>query len=353
MSKQRSAEDLIFGKWPDFLIAKGMDPAFFSGRAGPCPFCGGNDRYRWNAKKYGGVWCCRGCTDSKYANGFRMYMEHANCDFREAADAIREYFNTPGSSEPITREQRAAMTDEWTPEKVQESQYKMQRLVDAAYEVRPGDPVWLYLMNRVKGINFFPQNIRFHPALPYWESPKERGGKFTLLGNYPAMLAVAHDPLGNFVQIHKTYLTADGHKADVPQVKKNGAGTGSNSFAVRMMEPMGDTLGISEGIETGIASAVLMNIPVWPCLNGQVMSAFQLPDYLKGQIRRLVIFKDNDPLRAMGRNPDGSPSMKSPGAFYAAQAANLARQQGLRPMLVTAAKVGMDMDDYLRSQVAA
>ena len=34
------AEDLAFGRWPDILTARGMDSAFFSGRNGPCPFCG-------------------------------------------------------------------------------------------------------------------------------------------------------------------------------------------------------------------------------------------------------------------------------------------------------------------------
>ena len=54
------AEDLAYGRWPEILQRAGMADTFFSGRHGPCPFCGGTDRYRWS-NKYGGVWLCTMC----------------------------------------------------------------------------------------------------------------------------------------------------------------------------------------------------------------------------------------------------------------------------------------------------
>ena len=46
------AEDLGYGHWTDILISAGLDRSFLSGKPGPCPFCGGNDRFQWKANKF-------------------------------------------------------------------------------------------------------------------------------------------------------------------------------------------------------------------------------------------------------------------------------------------------------------
>ena len=65
--------------------------------------------------------------------------------------------------------------------------------------------------------------------------------------------------------IHRTYLTDDGQKADVPTVKKI-LGSLPPSSAVRLSEP-GSTLGIAEGIETALCAAVRFGIPVWAAIS--------------------------------------------------------------------------------------
>lgn len=348
------AEDLAFGRWPDILTARGMDPSFFNGKKGPCPFCGGSDRYHWVQKKYGGVWVCNSCTDDKYATGFNMLMRHMGySSFRDAADDVRDFFGSNPNVKPIPREQRLAQQEGMTPEKVERNRARMSKFWNEAREVREGDPVWLYMRNRVPGMNFMPANIRYHPSLEYWAPPPQGQEKPVLLGRFPAMLAYAQAPDGALVQLHKTYLTPDGAKADVPVAKKTDLGVGINSFAVRMMEPQGDKLGICEGLETGWASAMLRNIPVWPCLNGPAMAAFDLPPELYGQVKTLVIFADSDELKPAGRNPDGSTKWRRPGSHYAETLAQRARQQGLRTLIIRPAKVGDDMANYWEGQVAA
>lgn len=351
------AEDLAFGRWPEILQARGMSASYFNQKNGPCPFCpdgGGKDRYRWTQKKYGGVWVCSACTEGKYATGFNMLMKHMGYQtFREAADDVRDFFGANPNVKPIPREQRLAMDGSMTPETVLRNRTRMLKTWDEGYEVTSGDPVDLYLNSRVRGLDFVPANIRFHPALPYWAPPPEGQDKPVLLGRFPAMLAYAQAPDGSLAQLHKTYLTLQGAKADVPLVKKTDLGVGVNSFAVRMLEPYGDTLGVCEGFETGCASAMLRDIPVWPCLNGPAMSEFELPPELRGQIKKLVIFEDSDELKAFGRNPDGSTKWRRPGSVYAQKLADRARQWGLRTLIIKSAKVGDDIADYWSAQAVA
>lgn len=86
------------------------------------------------------------------------------------------------------------------------------------------------------------------------------------------MFAKGEDPDGNLVQLHKTYLTADGQQADVPDAKKTDVGIGSNCFAFRIYDEIGEELGVAEGIETAAAASVLWGIPVWPCHCSSIMS---------------------------------------------------------------------------------
>lgn len=347
------AEDLAFGRWPDILVARGMDRSFFTGKNGPCPFCGGKDRYAWS-HKYGGVWVCRQCTNGKYATGFSMLMQHMGYQtFGEAADDVRDFFSVQSNIKPLSREARMAALNEWTPERVARNRTRMLRTWNEAREVTVGDPVHRYMLNRVPGMNFIPAGIRFHPALEYWDKPKQEGGKPVLLGKFPAMLAYAQGVDGELVQLHKTYLTMEGLAADVPLRKKTDLGVGVNSLAVRLMEVVGDTLGVSEGLETAWAAAMLRDVPVWSCLNGPALSEFVLPQEYRGQVRRLLIYADSDELKQVGRNPDGSPRMRRAGSEYAQKLAQRAIAQGLKPMIVRPAKVGDDMADYWKNKIAA
>ncbi len=352
------AEDLAFGRWPEILQARGIQSSYFNGRNGPCPFCpdgGGKDRYRW-VEKYGGVWVCSACTEGKYAGGFVMLMRHMGyLSFREAADDVRQYCKGGTGIKSINRDTRSKLSAPATndQETAAHNRSRMERIWSEAQEVKLGDPVALYLSHRIPGLDFSLANIRFHPRLPYWVPPELPGERYRLLGNFPAMLAYAQAPDGSLAQLHKTYLTESGHKANVPIGKKTDLGVGVNSFAVRIAPSMGNTLGVSEGIETAIASSMLRQIPVWPCLNGPAMSEFELPPELAGIVRKVVIFEDADELKTFGRNADGSPRLRRPGSVYAQKLAARLAATGIRTMIIKSGKVGDDMADYWAARVAA
>jgi hypothetical protein len=57
--------------------------------AGPCPFCGGEDRFRVQPNAPGGGrWLCRGCTDGKWRDALAYVMRRDNLSFREACERL-------------------------------------------------------------------------------------------------------------------------------------------------------------------------------------------------------------------------------------------------------------------------
>lgn len=337
-----NAEDLAYGYWPEILSAAGVDGAFLTGRSGPCPFCGGCDRYQFQNRN-GGRYVCRHCTEGKYRSGFDFLMRHMGLrTFREAADYVRNHFNVSPNAAPgpVVDRRHPGVRDtrsEMTPERIERNREKMQAVWDNAHSVAPDDPVDRYLRGRLPGLEQIPTEIRFHPALPYWEAPRSLDGRPVLIGNFPAMLVRGFDPSGSLVQIHKTFLTADGKKADVPHPKKTDVGVGSNSFAFRIGgDPQTDTLGVSEGIETALAAMTLRpGVPVWPCHSASVMANFVVPEMYRSVIKRVVIYADTDRLK------DG----RRAGQEAAAKLADSLRKQGVKSLIVRPAKVGYDMAD--------
>lgn len=109
----------------------------------------------------------------------------------------------------------------------------------------------------------------------------------------PAMIARV-DPsdvarvAGERAALHRTYLTDDGHKADVSSPRKM-LGAMPTGAAVRLM-PHETVLGIAEGIETAFSAAALFNVPVWAALTADLLMAWEPP----ASVTTVFVFGDND-----------------------------------------------------------
>ncbi|WP_345797161.1 toprim domain-containing protein [Castellaniella sp. MT123] len=131
--------------------------------------------------------------------------------------------------------------------------------------------------------------LRFVPKLDYWHDA-------VLLGAFPAMLAAVTDQAGVLVNVHRTYLSSDGHKADVPAVKKLCKSAGvmagaSIKLGAPVLRPDGRPgLGIAEGIETAIAASILFGVPTWSCISAHGLETFTPPP----EVRNLYVFADHD-----------------------------------------------------------
>lgn len=269
--KSRVAE-MAIGCWPGILPALGIDAKYLSNKHGPCPVCGGHDRFRFDDKDGRGTWICSHCGAG---DGFDLLQHVFGWRFREAAEQVERILGTlPVVSATPLR-----------PERAEEDKVRvLTRTWQDARPVTRDDPVWRYLnLTRRLGLDVMPADLRFHPALGYFD---ENGRE---LGRFPAMLARMTYPDGSGASIHRTYLTNDGKKAPVSEPKKAMSGRPLNKAAVRL-GAVGRHLGIAEGIETALAAARRFHVPVWAATNAGLMEAWKPP----AGVERVSIFGDND-----------------------------------------------------------
>lgn len=298
MHKPKTADEAI-GRWPGILSALGVDRRYLVNRHGPCPSCEGKDRFRFDDKNGRGTWYCNQCGPG---DGFELLKLVNGWSFQDAAKQVDKIIGTVQAG-PVTKDRTEkskvdALRSVWT----------------ASREVTKGDPVWRYLTGRV-GIESIPAALRFHPGLRHSEG-----------STYPAMVAKMTAPDGSGVSIHRTYLTDDGQKAPVKDVKKFMSGKPLNAAAVRLSE-VREYTGIAEGIETALAASIRFQTPVWAATNAVLLESWVPPEGVK----RVLIAGDND-------------------ASYTGQSAafNLARRlirDGYAVEIVIPEKVGTDWAD--------
>lgn len=149
----------------------------------------------------------------------------------------------------------------------------------------PGDPVVRYLMRRgFGGVWPLPEALRLHPALDYWHD----GAK---LGTFAAMVAPVTAPDGRMVALHRTYLSADGRKADVPTVKRLTAAAGPLAGAsIRLHAPRAGVLGVCEGVETALGAWCASGVGTAAAYCAHALAEYQWPM----AVRRLLVFADAD-----------------------------------------------------------
>lgn len=88
--------DLAQGRWPEILTTlANVDPAHLVDKHGPCPLCGGKDRFRFDDQDGSGSWFCNQC-GGKHQNGgagsgMDLLMRRTGWSFQAAASAIEQW----------------------------------------------------------------------------------------------------------------------------------------------------------------------------------------------------------------------------------------------------------------------
>ncbi len=299
-------KDRARGRWPGILPALGIGESFLTGKHGPCPLCGGKDRWRWDNREGRGTWICSQCGAG---DGIKLVMEKNGWEFREAAKQIETVI---GSAPDAPKRERSDC----------DKRDSMNRLWRSSKAVESNDPVGRYLVRRI-GLTSFPSclrtayNVRYQSDCPSF---------------HPAMIAMVTGPDGTPSILHRTYLTVDGLKAPVIEPRRLMPGTFAKGAAIRLA-PAGDALGIAEGIETALSASVLFGVPCWAAVSAGMLAAWQPPT----EARRIIIFGDND-------------------ANYAGQAAAYALARRLRSdervvEVQIPAEVGADWNDVHQLQL--
>jgi hypothetical protein len=143
-----------------------------------------------------------------------------------------------------------------------------------------GSPAEIYL-RQARRLSYMPgADVRFHP-----DAPRSYGAWAGL----PSMLALVRDRAGSPCGLHVTALRSDGSGKALGNRSRVMFGTVA-AAAVRLTPLRGDTLAVSEGLETGLAFAELHQTPTWAALSTSGLRAFAVPS----GVRRLIVAADSD-----------------------------------------------------------
>ncbi|SFM76606.1 DUF7146 domain-containing protein [Shimia aestuarii] len=259
--------ELAKGKWPSVHSALGLQEQYLKNQHGPCPICGGKDRYRYDNKEGRGTYFCNQCGAG---DGFDLLKQFRGWTFAEAAKAVREVLGEARVEPRRTAKAGASNKD------------LRNQLWQQSHRVRAGDATEVYLKARGLVLQHVSADLRTCPRC--WFGKDARGQKQF----FPAMIAMVRDKLGKPVTLHRTYLF-NGAKAPVAYPRKLMPGSVPAGSAVRLCDP-GPVLGIAEGIETALAASELFGVPVWAALTANRLSTWEPPS----EAKEIIIYADND-----------------------------------------------------------
>lgn len=247
-------------RWREILPRLGIATHFLSKKHGPCPLCGGKDRFRFDDKDGSGSYYCNQCGAG---NGIIMLRKLHGWDF---ATACREIDGIIGTGAP---KKSAA------PRSIGADTHRAHAIRRALADATDADVVDTYLRRR--GLSVSSAALRGDARCPYFSGNE-------IVGRFPAVLAPILGPDGKLQSAQRIYdAEIAPRKKIMPPIDTITGG------AVRLFDAA-DKLGLTEGIETGLAVRQLFGFPTWAALSAGGMEAFIVP----AGIRELYIFGDND-----------------------------------------------------------
>ncbi len=332
---------------------------------GPCPACGGTDRFGVNLRK--GVFLCRRC-DAKGGN-LDLVMLVRGLEFRAALDWLMGPKHEISDEERRERDRKAEqnrLRNEARAEKERRQAIAAARAIWEKGQPAEGTAVREYLTRRGidrDRLSALPKCLRFAPDLAY---TVRRESGWETIHRGPAMVAAVQGPDHRFSAVHRTWIDLDrpNGKASIvdPQTgealpakkvigsKKGGAirlsGASYSSPVMMMGEGIETTLSaMIAGVEQGAmfwAGVDLGNMAGRREIRGESMKYAGIPDLEDDEafvppigVTRLVYVMDGD---------------SDPKLTRAKLEAGLRRAMVKRPGLkgqIAAAPQGFDLNDIL------
>jgi len=297
------------------------------GVTGPCPVCGGDDRFSLVKKK--NIFSCRNCGPDPGAGDAIDLVKFVNgVEFVEAVKFLTGEDPPKGSANSDAPPRDDTAIREWrAEERARRDTEDKQKAVKQAEAVAgaqdlfarakpfPGSLADKYMRGR--GVMLEPEqsaDLRFVPALDYRgfaDSKKETSE--TVLGQFPCMLAAIRDAQGKFIGVHRTYLDPDGKG----KLKPPGDTTRNNAKKVFGLQknghirlgPIMEDMVMGEGIET---TSSWYQFGIGPQQVG-MMVGINL-DNMMGWCTDTVPHPASKDTRA--KIPNGVPDMERPGVIF-------------------------------------
>ena len=330
---------------------------------GPCPRCGGQDRFSINTSR--GVWNCRRCLAS--GDGIALVRHVLGCDFPSALSFIEGERIEIDPAELARR--RAVAAEARAKQEAQSARYRAKAVADAVTIWKragraEGSPVMAYLAARGIRLEHPPISLRFLPDHPY---VKQISGEFRTLHRGPCMIAAIQGRDDRLCAVHQTWFDLErpdlSFKAEIKSPEGEwlsakmvrGAKKGG---AIRLGGEPSGTLVMGEGIETTLSARVIDAVgpaQFWAGVDLGNISGAMLrvpgvrysgkPDLTDVEawippdwVHRLMLIRDGDSAREM---------------TFAKLRAAIERAQSVRPDLVgeiVDPGDGVDLNDLLRGR---
>jgi hypothetical protein len=249
---------------------------------GPCPVCGGTDRFGVNIRKQ--VWNCRGC--DKGGDGIALVRHVEGLPFRDAVAHLTGEQPAPMKLRPA-RPQSSPRADE-TDKRVHEFNLKIAASIVAEMGPSVGTPGEQYLRD-VRKINTgaiadvlgSTYAIGWHPSVLFREVGHALDGQ-----RIGAVIGVLRDPISAEPTgaISRTYI----HEGRKVGKAKSLAGSG-----VVQLSPDDEVLQgvhIGEGLETALDMMARGFRPTWACGSTSMMAKFPILN----AIESITVFADRD-----------------------------------------------------------
>lgn len=233
---------------------------------GPCPSCGGKDRFGINLRK--GVFQCRRC-DAK-GDQIALVQLALNMDFKEALEWLA------GPVQELTPAQKAVQrkrAEEAMLKREQDARRHREAAIKQAQKIwsggQPGDDTLVgdYLAKRGIVLRHgarLPRCFKFEPSARLVVPVPGTRSEFQTVHEGPAMLSEILDAHGELSGVHRTWIDLTQAKGrpvikhpfqdgqTVPTKKSYGSKKGG---AIRLFTPRGATkLVMAEGIETTLSA---------------------------------------------------------------------------------------------------
>ncbi|HHQ4922379.1 TPA: DUF927 domain-containing protein [Aeromonas veronii] len=257
------------GHWPDLLAAVGIDIPR-RGKHGPCPACGGKDRFRLDDKAGRGTWICNQCGNG---DGLDLVGKVTGRQPKEAAELIAPLVGlSDGGLDPAAREQihqqQEARAEQEHKQAEQQRRKAARRATSISADIKQG--VSPYLERK---------------ALSGWPMPlTQRVIAVGELTYQPGSLVVPlWDEVGELVNVQ--LINTEGDKRYLPGGQKAGAFHRIDG---------GELVAVVEGYASGLSVQVATGATVYCAMDAGNLQAVAEIAHRQHPEVRILLCGDND-----------------------------------------------------------
>ena len=267
-----------------------------------CPVHGGKSGEAFTLYKdadHSGGGVCNSC--GAKPDGFSLLMWIKNWGFRQCLEEVANALNIESSSNAPKRSLREIYKPKPLTAKELENDRiligKRDRIIAQCVTLNTlkALPAQRYFARRgLTDIGLLGREVLFHPKLASWVRESINGeATYRKEGEFPCIVAIIRNNKGEVMNIHRTFITEDGFKAQVESPRKVGTAILSNPISGGGIHicPASKYMGVAEGLETTLAAKkAYSDLPTHCLINATLMKNWQPPVGVEG----VIIFADLD-----------------------------------------------------------